>query len=142
LIKWRVEGIGMIAFEGIAFDRRVVIAYFCPKGELFTGNYFFPVEEMAAALASYEAVHKQLSAIYGAPWLDNTPWMQPAVDPRWLQSDSRYYSTTWDTSRIKVTTMLMPSQADERPGWRIAIVVGRAHYEERSNKSLERTRER
>ena len=31
-VKWSVEGIGVLAFEGSAFDRKLVFTYSCPKG--------------------------------------------------------------------------------------------------------------
>jgi hypothetical protein len=131
-----------MAFEGKAFGRELIFTYFCPKGVLFTGNYYFPVETLNEVIASYESVHKQLSVTFGAPWLDNSPWMQPAVDPRWLQSDPKHYMTTWNTSRLRVSTSIMPSQEGEPKGWRLFMVYSGELSRERSNNSLERTRDK
>jgi hypothetical protein len=139
-VRPRVEGMGILAFEGEAFDRRLDFTYFCPKGVLFTGDYYFPSQPLSDAVVSYEAAHKQLSTIYGAPVLDNSPWMQPAVDTRWLESNPLKYMTTWNTPRISIATIFLPSLPEQPPGWRVAIHFGQSLDAERSNKSLERTR--
>jgi hypothetical protein len=123
-IQWRVEGTGILAFEGQAFDQRLVFTYFCPKGVLFTGDYYFPSEPLAEATASYEVAHKQLSTTYGPPVMDNAPWVQSVVDSHRLESDPRKYMTAWHTPRVSVTTILLPSQDNEPPGWRVAIHFG------------------
>jgi len=141
-VPWSpVEGVTVFAFEGKAFGASVDLTYVCSHGALLTGNYFFPIEELAAATARYEGLHKKIPATYGEPESDNTPWMRP-LDSRWLQADAKRFQTTWNTSRILVTTSIMPSQPSERTGWRVFVFYCATHDPERSNKSLERTRER
>jgi hypothetical protein len=123
-IEWHVKDMPILAFEGVAFDRRLIFTYFCPNGALLAGDYYLPSEPPSDAVESYEAVHKNLSAIYGAPAIDNTPWMQPAVDPQWLERDPQRYMTIWRTTRVSVTTIFLPSQNDEPAGWRVAVHFG------------------
>jgi hypothetical protein len=142
-IKWGAnEGDTVLAFQASAFGRPIVLNYFCPRGVLFAGNYFLPVQSLADAALSYESVHKELSETYGAPFVDNSPWVKPARDSKWIETDARKYMTTWNTPRVSVTMSVMPSLESEAPGWRIFIVYGGPIGGERSNTSLERTRER
>jgi hypothetical protein len=140
-VKPRVEGMGLLAFEGEAFGRRLDFFYFCPEDVLFAGDYFFPSQPLADAVASYEAMHRKLSAIYGASVLDNSPWMQPTVDSRRLETDPLKYMTTWGSPRVSIAMIFLPSLPEQPPGWRVAIHFGEA-VGARSNKSLERTRGR
>ena len=141
-VKPRVEGMGIFAFEGQGLNRELDFTYFCPKGALFTGDYFLRPQPLADAVVSYESVHKALSAIYGAPVLDNSPWMQPTVDSRWLEKDPLKYMTTWNTPRLSITTSFLPSLPEQPTGWRVFVHFGLALKATRSNTSLERTRER
>jgi hypothetical protein len=129
----RPDVMGLLAFEGIAFGRRLVFTYFCPKGVLFTGDYYFPSQPLPDAAASYEAVHAQLSATYGVPDSDNSPLTKPPIVPGWEVTDPRQYMTTWRTPRVSITTILLPSRKDEPTGWRVAIHFGQPLDAERSN---------
>jgi hypothetical protein len=139
-VKPRVEDMGLLAFEGKAFDRRADFTYLCPKGALIAGDYYLLSQPLPDAIASYEAIHKQLSTIYGAPFLDNSPWMQPYIDSRWLEKNPLRYMTTWRTPRVSVTTVFLPSLPEQPSGWRVAIHFGQPSAAARSNTSLERTR--
>jgi hypothetical protein len=141
-IKPRVEGMGILFFEGEGFGRQLDFSYFCPKGALFAGDYLLRPEPLSDAIASYESVHKALSGVYGAPILDNSPWAQPTVHARWLEKDPLKYMTTWQTPRLSVTTFFSPSLPEQPTGWRVSIHFVPAFGATRSNPSLERTRER
>jgi hypothetical protein len=46
-IPWkRVEGSDAYAFRGSDFGRDLTVMYLCSKGTLFSGNYFFRVEQL------------------------------------------------------------------------------------------------
>jgi hypothetical protein len=130
---WPAAGLGVIAFDGKAFGRRLVFTYFCQKGVLFAGNYYFPAESLAAAAASYESVHRKLKRTYGAPWLDDSPWSISDLSGPRYEADPQRFMTTWKTNRFRVTTSILPPQENEPKGWRVAIVFSQAADEERSN---------
>ena len=138
----RVEGMGILAFKGQGFDRQLDFTYFCPKGVLFAGDYYFPSQPLSDSFVTYETVYKALSAMYGAPVLDNSPLKQPSLGSRWLEEDPFKYMTTWNTPRVSVATILLRSFPEEPAGWRVAVHFGQALGVERSNTSLERTRGR
>jgi hypothetical protein len=141
-IPWSaVPGATVFAFEGKAFGAIVHFAYFCVHDTLRAGNYHFPIEDLSAAVSRYESLHKEISKTYGAASSDNSPWMRP-LDPRGLQSDPKKYTTTWSTPRINVTTTIMPSHPTEPKGWRVFLLYSPSFDGERSNTSLERTRDR
>jgi hypothetical protein len=123
-VKWSVEGIGVRAFEGLAFDRKLVFTYFCPKGVLVAGDYYFPLEPLSDAVVSYEAAHKHLSATYGQAFSDNSPWSPAGIDPRPLERDPRKYLTTWISQGVSVTTILLPSKEPVASLWRVAVHFG------------------
>src|ERR1700733_8513524 len=57
-------GADIYAFTGREFDRDLFFSYFCMHGELFTGNYSFPIESLEQAAESYRDVH----AIFFSPF--------------------------------------------------------------------------
>jgi hypothetical protein len=127
-VEWTpIEGAQVFGFRGSAFDRSLLFTYLCKHDVLMTGNYFFPIENLDTAVSSYRAVHDNLSGTYGAPRLDNSPWMQPYLEPRALQQDPRKYVTTWDNSRVAITISIMPAQPSEPEGLRVFVLYRRAH---------------
>ena len=80
-VPWgEIRGATVHAFEGNAFGSKLFFLYVCARDALLTGNYFFPVEELSVAAATYKALHKQMSATYGSPALDNSPIrLQPVI---------------------------------------------------------------
>jgi hypothetical protein len=102
-----------------------MITYFCLKGTLFSGNYYFPVEQLDAAVNSYRAAYDLLVSMYGAPLVDNSPWQvgTSSKDPRAIASDPREYMTAWKTPRSNATISLMPNFPSESLGRRVFIVV-------------------
>lgn len=103
-IPWRSPEDGELhAFRGRAFDREVSIVYFCVDGKLFTGNYFFPDEPLEEAAESYRRIYDELNALYGAPFLDDTPWQNGARNPL---IKPRHYAS-WRTSGLSVYATLM-----------------------------------
>ena len=144
-IKWReIEGGELHAFNGREFDRDVTILYFCIDGHLFTGNYYFPLEDLDRAVKSFGEAHDSFEAMYGQPFLDTSPWAfrtDPDLDPRAVSSDPTRYMTTWKTSRVRVTVSLMPRDDKPDPKWQVFIVVSPLDPRARSNNALEKTRE-
>ena len=123
-IAWNPSGAEFLAFEAQEFDRQVSILYFCPKGSLFTGNYFFPLEDLDAALRSLRAVYDNLNSLHGRPFLDSTPWEKYA-DPRFVMADPRKYTVTWRASRIRTTISLAPGHDRSDSTWQVFVVLGR-----------------
>lgn len=121
-IAWNPSGPEFRAFKGTEFGREVSILYLCPKGALFTGNYFFRNETFDDALKTLRSVYDKLISTYGTPYLDNTPWQSDA-DPRGVQSDSRRYMVTWRAARVKTTITVMPEDTSEL-AWHVFVVVG------------------
>jgi hypothetical protein len=113
------------AFNGRDFNRDLTFTYFCPKGVLFAGNYYFPIESLHSALESYHDAYGLLISIYGAPFLDNTPWQvgSDTSDPRAVSTDPRKYSTSWKTERTYVHIMLIPPKVSGEPDWRVFVVA-------------------
>jgi hypothetical protein len=127
-IPWKqLSGADTYAFRGRDFDRDLTITYFCPKGALFSGNYYFPVEQFDAVVNSYHKAYDLMISRYGTPFVDNSPWQLGAQerDPRWIASDPRKYMTSWKTTRVFATMSLMQSFESEGPGWRVFVVVSR-----------------
>ena len=125
LIPWNAgPGAEVYAFDVRQFDRRVLATYFCLKGELFTGNYSFPIEPLEEAVESYRDTYGKLMAIYGLPFVDSSPW-NPNGEPRAVSPDPRKYMTNWRTERISVTISIMPNRPTESAGWRVFIVIGK-----------------
>ena len=118
-VPWNApEGI-IYAFHGSAFDRDLLFTYFCPKGHLFTGNYYFPVEDAEKVQETYRDVRQRLTSIYGSP------------DSSDLNSDSRQRDagiqmTTWKTAKLFVTMSIQPNHPNEEQGHRIFVVVAKA----------------
>jgi hypothetical protein len=115
-------GADIYAFEGREFDRDLFLSYFCMHGDLFTGNYSFPIESLDQAAASYRDVHDRLLSIYGDTSVDNSPW-NGIADRRSIATDSSKYMTYWKTSRVTATLSIMPNQPNENPGWRVFLVI-------------------
>jgi hypothetical protein len=127
-IPWqKISGADIYAFKGREFNRELLITYFCPKGTLFSGNYYFPVEPLDVAVTSYRAAYDLLVSMYGAPFFDTSPWQVGAndKDPRAIASDPQKYTTAWKTPRLHVALSLMPNFPSEGPGRRVFIVVTR-----------------
>jgi hypothetical protein len=125
-IPWgKISGADVYAFRGRDYDRDLILMYFCPKGALFSGNYYFPVEQIETAVTSYRNTYDLLVSVYGAPFIDNTPWQVggSTKDERVINSDSRKYMTSWSTPRLHATISIMPSQESEGPGWRVFVVI-------------------
>jgi hypothetical protein len=123
-IKSRLDDVSLPTFEGLEFDIGVVFNYFCPKGALVAGDYYFPSEPLADAVASYERVHKLLSKLYGPPVTDNTPWMPPGENRDWIEKQPLRYRTTWHSPRVSVNALFLPSLEDQPKGWRVTLHFG------------------
>lgn len=124
----KIPGADNYAFRGRDFDRDLTLTYFCPKGILFSGNYFFPVEQLEAAATSYRNAYDLLVSLYGAPYIDTTPWQVggDTKDERAVASNPRKYMTSWRTPRLHVTVSIMPSDESGEPGWRVFVVLSRS----------------
>ena len=122
-IQWSRENV--YALKGRDFDRDLTFTYFCPKGVLFSGNFYFPVEEPVIAVSSYHSAYDFLISTYGAPFVDNTPWHvgSGTKDPRTVPSDPRNYLTSWRTARANVAMMLVPQGEGGNAGWQLSIAV-------------------
>ena len=127
-IPWgEVSGADVYAFKARDYDRDLVLMYFCPKGSLFSGNYFFPVEKLEKAVTSFHNAYDLLVSVYGAPFIDNTPWQagESTKDERFVSAEPRKYMASWRTPRLHVAMSIMPSHASEGPGWRVFVVISR-----------------
>jgi hypothetical protein len=144
-IPWKeMEGGELYAFSGREFDRDVTILYFCIDGHLFTGNYYFPFEDLDQAVKSYGEAHDSFEGTFGRPFLDSSPWVfrtDPDLDPRAVSSDPARYMTTWKTSRARVTLSLMSRDTKPDRKWQVFIVVSPLDPKARSNNALEQTRD-
>jgi hypothetical protein len=128
-IPWnQICGADIYAFRVRDYNRDLMITYFCPKGALFSGNWYFPVEPLDVAVSSYRDAYDLLVSQYGAPFLDSSPWQVGADtnDPLAIASDPRMYMTSWKTAHLHTVMSLMPNLKSEHPGWRVFIVVSRA----------------
>jgi len=144
-LPWQgAEGLEGYSFEGTAFDRVVSVNYFCKEGRLDSGHYLFPFEDLDAAVESYHRLHQDLVKIYGAPFVDNTPWPMSSTpkDPRSIQSDPRNYLTSWRTGNLWISASVMKGAAPDDAKWRAIVLYRKLPGGARPNKSLERTRER
>lgn len=125
-IPWKtIPGADVYAFTGREYNRDLVIMYFCPQGTLFSGNYFFPIEQPEKTVSSYRDVYDLLVAVYGAPFVDTTPWQVggSTKDPRVISSDPQKYLTSWITPLLNVNMAIRLS--NESPGWRVFVVINR-----------------
>ena len=130
-----------LAFSGTEFEREVVIAYSCPEGLFDRGSLIFPIETTDVATATFMSVHDLLGQSFGVPIFDNSGWTEEKYQNMGVKHPRGSYMTSWRKDGIAVTinTMQFPSYGPDR--WRVYAMF-RKHYErERSNKSLERTRE-
>ncbi len=123
----KISGADVYGFRGREYDRDLVLTYFCPKGVLFSGNYYFPVEVLETAIVSYRNTYDLLVSIYGAPFIDNTPWQVggDTKDEHVVSSDPRKYMTGWRIPRLPATVSIMPSHKSENQGWRVFVVISR-----------------
>jgi hypothetical protein len=127
-IPWKkIPGADVYAFTGRDYDRDLVVMYFCPQGTLFSGNYFFPIEQPEKAVTSYRGVYDLLIAVYGAPFVDNTPWQVggSTKDERVINPDPWMYMTAWRTPRLNINMAITQGQESEGPGWRVFVVISR-----------------
>lgn len=109
-VEWpKLDQSEMHAFDGTAFEREVTIGYLCSDGRLLTGNYFFPFEDRQTAVASFEAVHKQLSRIYGTPRV---------YEPGDL-------GARWKTPRVWIQANVMSLREEQPKRFRLVILFGR-----------------
>jgi len=84
-IPWKqLSGADTYAFRGHDHGRDLTLTYFCPKGALFSGNYYFPVEQLEVAVNTYHAAYDVMVASYGTPFTDNSPWQVGAPMRLWL----------------------------------------------------------
>jgi hypothetical protein len=144
-VPWQgAEGLEGYSFEGTAFSRLVSINYFCNEGRFDSGHYVFPLDTLAASAENYRWVHQQLFRTHGPPFIDSTPWLVEEMnrDPRSVQPDPRDYLTSWRLGNLWISVSLVPSNAVERSGWRTVVLYRKLPSGAKSNKSLERTRER
>jgi hypothetical protein len=125
-IPWQeMEGGELYAFRTQDLDRELIALYFCFKGHLFAGNYYFPIESLEDAAKSYRRVQELLISRYGAPFIDTSPGQADAAprDPRLVVSDPRKYYTSWRTSRLAPVMSIQPSLEPGTSGWRVFVVV-------------------
>jgi hypothetical protein len=124
-----ITGAGAYAFKGQAFARGLTVKYLCGKTgwPLFIGNYLFAIEPLQKAVTSYHNVYDRLISIYGAPYLDTTPWQVGArtKDPRNIEPDPRKYGTYWKTPRLLVNLVMVRSYKSKVRGWRAFVVISR-----------------
>lgn len=121
-IAWNPSRPEFIAFKGVEFDREVSILYLCPRGALFTGNYFLKNESFDDALKTLRLIYDKFFAERGVPYFDTTPW-QTDADPRGVQPDPHKYTVTWRDTHVRTTIMVMPADKSEK-AWHVFIVVG------------------
>lgn len=125
-----VAGAGAYAFRGQDFARGVTVRYLCAKmgWPLFVGNYLFPIEPLEKAVTSYHNIYDRLIAIYGAPYLDTTPWQVGArtKDQRNIHLDPRKYGAYWKTPRLLVNLVMLQSYKSKVRGWRPFVVISRS----------------
>jgi hypothetical protein len=115
------------AFQVHEFNRDVVLAYFCKDGRLFTGNYYLPFEGLDDSAKSFREVHDHLLAMYGAPFLDSSPWhIRDSTQPAIIASGPSQYMTEWRASRILAHLMIARNRKDDGElGWQVTLIVGR-----------------
>src|SRR6188508_989932 len=123
-IGWNPPGPEYVAFQAQEFERDVSILYFCPKGALLTGNYFFPTESFEEALKSLRSLYDNLSSTYGEPFVDNTPW-QRVADPRFVSSDPHKYMVTWKSTRVRTSISVMPGHDEASSTWHVFVIVAK-----------------
>ena len=121
-IAWSPSRPEFIAFKGTEFGREVSILYLCPKGALFTGNYFLNNENFDDALKTLRLIYDKFFSERGVPYFDTTPW-QADADPRGVQSDPRKYMVTWRDTHVRTTISVMPADKSEK-AWHVFIIVG------------------
>lgn len=124
-----IESAGAYAFRGRAFARGLTVKYLCANTgwPLFVGNYLFPIEPLEKAVVSYHNVYDRLVSIYGAPYLDTTPWQVGArtKDQRNIDPDPRKYGAYWKTPRWLVNLVMIRSYRSRVRGWRPFVVISR-----------------
>jgi hypothetical protein len=124
-----IAGAGASAFSGQDFARGLTVKYLCArKGwPLFIGNYLFPIEPLEKAVTSYHHIYDRLISIYGAPYLDTTPWQVGALtkDQRNIDPDPRKYGAYWKTPRLLVNLVMIQSYKSKVRGWRAFVVMSR-----------------
>lgn len=127
-IPWKqIPGADVYAFTGREYERDLVIMYFCPQGNLFSGNYFFPIEQPEKTVTSYRDVYDLLVSVYGAPFVDSTPWQVggSTKDPRVISPDPQKYMTMWRTPLLNVNMAIGLNRESEGPGSRVFVVISR-----------------
>jgi hypothetical protein len=67
------------AFTGREFDRDLFFSYFCMHGDLFTGNYSFPIESLEQAADSYRDVHAKMLSTYGDAFVGGNDSPHPVI---------------------------------------------------------------
>ena len=121
----RMDTPGVHAFQVREYDRDLFVSYFCPKGNLFTGSYSFPIEEFDDAVKTYRRTNDGLVSNYDSPVLDSPPSLV-GTDTESLVGgpDRTKYSAAWRTSRALVTISIMPNQPSEVNGRRVFFLTG------------------
>lgn len=113
----------IIAFKGWDFGRDLFFSYFCQHGELFTGNYYFPIESSEQVANTYREIHATLLSAYGDTFMDNSPWRSDG-DPRFILKNGTRYITSWRTSRLNINLTVIPNQKNENSGLRVFLIIG------------------
>jgi len=119
-VPWNAPAEEIYAFHGNAFDRNLLFTYFCQKGRLFSGNYYFPVEAADKIKDTYDDIHIRLTSLYGPPFVDSSD-----ANPDARQRVPGVQMTTWRTPRINVTMSLQANLPREEPGQRLFVVVSK-----------------
>ena len=105
------------------YDRDLFTTYFCPTGNLFTGNYSLQIEQFDDAVKTYRHTYGRPVSMSGSPVLDS-PSSLVGTDTKSLVGgpDRTKYSAAWRTSRAFVTLSIMPNEPSEVNGWRVFSV--------------------
>jgi hypothetical protein len=130
------------AFSGKEFGRDVVIAYSCPEGHFDRGSFIFPMETTEVATATFMSVHDLLAQSFGVPIFDDARWTEETYQTMGVKHPRGSFMTSWrkDGIALTITTTHLKSYGPEH--WRVYAQYRKQYELKRSNKSLERTRER
>jgi hypothetical protein len=109
-----LKGTDVHAFRGRDFGRDLMFNYLCVDGRLQHGNFYFPIESLDAAIATYLSVRDNLVLLHGSPFYDIAQKISP--------SDPVRYMTSWNMHQVSVLMSLMPNFQTEESGWRVWVV--------------------
>lgn len=121
----QVSGADTQTFQAREHGPNLVMTYFCPKGNLLTGNYSLPIEQSDDAVKPYRGTGDRSVLTDGSPVLDSSPLLVGTDTEFLLGGPGRTkYSAGWRTSRALIMISIMPNQPWEVRSWRSFVLLG------------------